>query len=141
MRPLCMCVSHSEATGPCRRVTPIACHRSLCRSVGETHTAWFHARLPWVHWPTAISLERSTPAEGQHKYCSRAEVAQLARVSGSFLRSLRTKNNLGLCCEQPDHRDGADFREAKHARGFRSPRPALRANDFSRNMSVIVLLL
>lgn len=60
------------------------------------------------------------------------------RVSRGFLRSWKTKNNVGLCWEQPGHGDGADFKEAEHARGSRSPRPALWANDFSRNESVTV---
>lgn len=68
-------------------------------------------------------------------------VAQLAQVSRGFFRSRRLKITQAFVTKLLDHSDGTDFREAEHARGSCSLRPALWANDFSRNVSVTKLLL
>lgn len=119
-----MHVTHSEATGPCRRVTPISCRRSLCKGLRETSTAWLCARPPWVHWPRAISWE-----EGARQVAERtpqqAEVAQLApaprspgvssgaeglKITLAFVVSRRTTES-ELISGKPSMREGPAHRD------------------------------
>lgn len=87
MRSLCMRVTSSEATGPVGDPHSLATGHSAKELGAGEHTAWIHARLPWVHVPGAIS-------QGEDESCGVAEamphlgrVAQLAQVSRGFFRS------------------------------------------------------
>lgn len=87
-----MHLTSSEATRPAGEWPPLSCHRSLCKGVGvRVHTAWLHARLPWVHMPRAISRGRMTPVVWVEALLHLGRVAQLAQVSRGFFRSWRLK--------------------------------------------------
>lgn len=136
-----MHVTSLEATGPAGDPHSLATGHSAKELGAGEHTAWIHARLPRVHVPRAIS-------QGEDESCGVVEamphlgrVAQLAQVSRGFFRSRRLKITQAFVTKLLDHSNGTDFREAEHARGSCSLRPALWANDFSRNVSVTKLLL